>query len=155
MGLSGAPGGRTDLGGEINNTKAQVGISSHPLDKLHMHGDITYETKKNKTPLDFYNIFTGGPTPIFSGPTKNTFTNGNQSSERYGAKLEANYRLPQNYHLIGGAQYEHEDFGTFTPTEVAGGILISYPFLPMKPRVRGSSAGTQPMPFGEVITGMP
>jgi len=122
MGLSGAPGGRTDLGGVIDNTKAQVGISSHPMDKLHLHGDLGYEAKKNKTPVDFYNIFTGGPTPVFSGPTKNTFTNGNQSSEKYDAKLEANYRLPQNYHLIGGVRYEHEDFGTFTPTEVAGGI---------------------------------
>ncbi len=122
MGLSGAPGGRSDLGGEIDNTKAQVGISSHATDKLHLHGDLAYETKKNKTPLDFYNIFTGGPAPIFAGPTKNTFTNGNQSSEKYDAKLEANYRLPQNYHLIGGVQYEHEDFGTFTSTEVAGGI---------------------------------
>jgi len=122
MGLTGAPGGRTDLGGVIDNTKAQVGISSHPMDKLHLHGDVAYEAKKNKTPLDFYNIFTGGPTPIYAGPTKNTFTNGNQSSEKYDAKLEANYRLPQNYHLIGGMRYEHEDFGTFTPTEVAGGI---------------------------------
>jgi MtrB/PioB family decaheme-associated outer membrane protein len=118
MGLTGAPAGRSDLGGEIDTTKAQVGISAHPLEKLHVHGDLAFESKKNKTPLAYYNIFGGTATPTAA----NTFTNGNQSSEKYDAKLEANYRLPANVQLIGGMQYEHEDFGTFTPTEVAGGI---------------------------------
>jgi MtrB/PioB family decaheme-associated outer membrane protein len=114
MGLTGAPVGRSDLGGEIDTTKAQLGISARPLEKLHVHGDLGYVAKKNKTPLAYYNVF-GSTVP-------NTFTNGNQSSEKYDAKLEANYRLPLNVHLIGGMQIEHEDYGTFTPTEVAGGI---------------------------------
>lgn len=114
MGLTGAPAGRSDLGGEIDTTKAQVGISAHPLEKLHLHGDLGYVAKKNRTPLALYNVF-GTATP-------NTFTNGNQSTAKYDAKLEANYRLPANFQLIGGMQIEHEDYGTFTPTEVAGGI---------------------------------
>jgi MtrB/PioB family decaheme-associated outer membrane protein len=118
MGLTGAPVGRSDLGGEIDTTRAQVGLSAHPLEKLHVHGDLAFEAKKNKTPLAYYNIFGGTATPTAA----NTFTNGNQSSEKYDAKLEGNYRLPLNVQLIGGMQYEHEDFGTFTPTEVAGGI---------------------------------
>lgn len=118
MGLTGAPAGRSDLGGQIDTTRAQVGISAHPLEKLRVYGDLAYESKKNKTPLAYYNIFGGTATPTAA----NTFTNGNQSPEKYHAKLEANYRLPLNVQLIGGMQYEHEDFGTFTPTEVAGGI---------------------------------
>ena len=118
MGLTGAPAGRSDLGGVIDTTKAQVGFSAQPLDKLRLYGDLAYDEKKNKTPLAYYNVFYYGAAPYSSG----SFTNGNQSSEKYDAKLEANYRLPLNVHLIGGMHYEHEDFGTFTPTEVAGGI---------------------------------
>ena len=49
---AGIPG---SLNGEVNNTKLQVGFSSHPLAKMHVHGDLLYDTKENKTPLAFYN----------------------------------------------------------------------------------------------------
>ena len=119
MGLTGAPAGRGDLDGVINTTKAQVGFSAHPLDKLHLHGDWAYVSKKNNTPLAPYNLFMFGTAPAI---TSATYTNGNQSSKKYDAKLEASYKLPANYLLTGGVKYEHEDFGAFTPTDVAGGI---------------------------------
>ena len=127
MGLTGAPGGRSDLGGVIDTTKAQVGFSSGfsapALSKLHLHGDLVYESKKNKTPLELYNVFYFTPTPPpVAPPASGSFTNGNQSSKKYDAKLEATYKLPANFLLTGGVKYESEDFGTFTPTEVAGGI---------------------------------
>ncbi|OFW24621.1 MAG: hypothetical protein A3H97_20050 [Acidobacteria bacterium RIFCSPLOWO2_02_FULL_65_29] len=118
MGLTGAPGGRSDLGGVITTTRAQVGFSSHPLDKLHVHGDLSYQEKKNKTPIDLYNVFYFNAPPVTTG----SFTNGNQSPKKYDAKLEASYKLPKNFLLHGGLKYESEDFGTFTPTEVAGGV---------------------------------
>ena len=36
MGLTGAPAGRSHLGGEINTSRLQLGFSSHPLAKLHL-----------------------------------------------------------------------------------------------------------------------
>ena len=133
MGLTGAPGGRSDLGGVINTTKAQVGFSASPLDKLHVHGDLAYNEKKNKTPLDFYNAFyTCVPPAVYSaaaracvpigGTATRFYTNGNASPKKFDAKLEANYRLPQNFLLVGGLKYEREDFGTWTPSDVAGGV---------------------------------
>ena len=133
---SGLASGRSNLGGEINTTKAQLGFSSHPMSKLHLHGDLAFDSRSNKTPLDLYNgtyvcspgfingrncvTAPGGAVPF---PNRlGMYTNGNPSSKKYDAKLEATYRLPQNYMLTGGVKYEHEDFGTWTPTDVAGGV---------------------------------
>ena len=130
MGLTGAPAGRNDLGGGINTTKAQIGFSAHPLDKLHLHGDVAYDHRKNETPLALYNqLFfctAGGNIRGCTGGAANTvlaaYTNGNASPKKYDVKLEASYKLPQNYLVVGGLKYEREDFGTWTPTEVAGGV---------------------------------
>lgn len=131
MGLNNAPGGRSDLGGEINTTKAQVGFSAHPLEKLHLHGDLAYVEKKNKTPLDNYNahvacIPAAGLDAARScpGATEATrfYSNGNPSPKKWDAKVEASYKLTPVYTGIVGLKYEYEDFGTWTPTEVAGGI---------------------------------
>ncbi len=116
MGLTGAPAGRSDLDGVIDTTRAQVGFSSRPLDKVSLRGDLAYESKDNKTPLAPYNILYIG-----AGPATGSWTNGNQSPKKYDAKLEASYKLPANYLLTGGVNYEYHDYGTFTPTDVAGG----------------------------------
>ena len=111
MGLAGAPAGRSNLGGVLDMTKAQVGFSSHPLDKLHLHGDLKYEEKDNKTPVALYNAYGTRP-----------FTNTVGSPKKLDGKLEASYRLPANYSVTGGVFYEHEDFGQFTPTSNVAGI---------------------------------
>ncbi|HEX6005039.1 MAG TPA: MtrB/PioB family decaheme-associated outer membrane protein, partial [Burkholderiales bacterium] len=111
MGLTGAPAGRANLGGEINTTRAQVGLSAHPIRNVHVHGDLKYEEKKNNTPIAVYNI-----------EGVNTFTNGNPSPKKWDGKLEATYRLPAGYAATGGVFYESEDFGTFTPTDNVAGI---------------------------------
>ena len=133
---SGLASGRSNLGGEINTTKGQVGFSSGLTDKLHLHGDLAFNQKKNKTPLDLYNstyactagfingrscVTTAGGA-VLSPNTVARYTNGNQSPKKYDAKLEASYRLPQDYSLIAGVNYEYEDFGAFTSTDVAGGV---------------------------------
>jgi MtrB/PioB family decaheme-associated outer membrane protein len=129
--------GRTNLGAVLDTTKAQVGFSSHLMDKLHVHGDLTYNSKNNKTPIDLYNntyncaspgVVSGRSCvvrpagPALSPYTVASYTNGNQSPRNFDAKLAASYKLPQNFLLTGGLKYEHEDYGTFTPTDVAGGI---------------------------------
>ena len=136
-GLGAGPGGRDNLGGRIDWTKAQVGFSSAPFAKLHVHGDLAYDSKRNKTPLDFYNRYVACVAPnILVGRTcrnatntananvvaSNPWTNGNASPKKWDAKLEASYKLPQYFLLVGGVKYEHEDFGTWTPTDVAGGV---------------------------------
>ena len=117
MGLTGAPGGRDNLGGILNTTKMQAGFSDHSIDKLHVHGDVVYVSKHNQTPIDTYNV------QVAAGPVFNKWTNGAPSTKKFDAKLEANYRLPYNMLMVGGVKYETEDAGTFTPTDVAGGIL--------------------------------
>lgn len=106
--------GRNNLGGEINTTRAQVGFSSHPFTKLHVHGDFLYESRDNKTPIDVYNRY----------PLATTWTNGAMSPSKYEAKLEANYRLPASFLLVGGVKWERENTGAWTPTNVAGGITL-------------------------------
>ncbi len=131
MGLSGAPAGRSDLGGVIDTTRAQLGFSSHPIEKLHLHGDLAYDSKNNKTPIAYYNAFYQCAPPATYNPatracsaawTTGFFTNNNQSPKKYEAKLEASYKLPQQLLLTGGLKFEREDAGTITPTEVPGGV---------------------------------
>jgi MtrB/PioB family decaheme-associated outer membrane protein len=106
---------RDNLGGEINTTKAQVGFSAHPLAKLHVHGDLSYRHKQNKTPLAFYNAH-------ISGGLLRTWTNGNMSPTTKDAKLEASYLLAPGYTGVLGLKVEDEDYGEWTPTEIPGGV---------------------------------
>jgi MtrB/PioB family decaheme-associated outer membrane protein len=108
---------RDSLGGILNTTKMQVGFSSHPWDKVHVHGDVSYVSKKNQTPIDYYNVH------VATGPVFNTWTNGNQSPKDLDAKLEVNQQLPSQFLLTGGVKYINTNYGTFTSTDVAGGIL--------------------------------
>jgi hypothetical protein len=84
---------RDNLGGVLNNTKAQIGFSSHPLKDLHVHGDVNYSSTENRTPISLYNaqVLTN---PV---PTYGTWTNGPMSPKKYDAKLEGTYRLPDDY----------------------------------------------------------
>jgi hypothetical protein len=72
-----------------------------------------YEHKDNKTRLAVYNIHT---------TAARTWTNSAMSPSKFEAKAQAGYKLPYHLELIGGVKYEREDFGTWTPTDVAGGI---------------------------------
>lgn len=111
MGLTGAPGGRSNLGGVVDNTKAQVGFSSHPWEKVHLRGDLKYESRNDKTPIAAYNI-----------EGVNTFSNGQFSPKFLRGKLEASYRLPANYLVTGGLDYENVDLGKFTETVNVAGL---------------------------------
>ena len=111
MGLTDAPAGRNNLGGVMNTTLGQFGLSTRPMSKLSLTANLRYEAKENKTPIDTYN--TEGTS---------TFTNGNPSPRKRAAKLEASYQLPDNYRATLGLDYEGVDHGTVTPTESVAGI---------------------------------
>lgn len=111
MGLSGAPAGRSNLGGELNTTLAQFGLTARPMPALSLLGNVRYEHKENKTPIALYNI-----------EGQNAFTNANPSPKKLTGKAEASYQLPDGYRATAGYDYEFVDHGTFTPTDNVAGI---------------------------------
>jgi MtrB/PioB family decaheme-associated outer membrane protein len=114
MGLTGGPAGVNDLGAKLDTTRLQAGISSRPMTKLHLTGDVMHEEKENKTPLAVYNTYT----PYAQRP----WTNAAMSPSKSEVKAQAGYHLPYHLELIGGVRYERENFGRWTPTDIPGGI---------------------------------
>lgn len=93
--------GRADLGGQVNTTLVQMGLSARPLPKLSLLANLRYEDRDDKTPIARY--FTGAtPTSTFNGD------NEPRSIKRTSGKLEASYQLPMTFRLIGGIDYEEK-----------------------------------------------
>lgn len=111
MGLGGAPGARANLGGVVNTTLAQFGVSARPLAKLGLSANLRYENKKDETPVDYYNV-EGTAAP---------FTNGQASNKKVAGKTEATYQFTPRTRGAFGLDYEAIDRGGFIGTsEVAG-----------------------------------
>jgi len=89
-GLSGAPLGVGNLGGEVTSTLAQVRVIGNPMPKLSIVGEYRYQNNEDNTPLQYYNQTTTGIS-----------TNQPVSREVNSAKLEATYRFP--YSIQGTA----------------------------------------------------
>ena len=99
-GLAGAPAGLANLGGEVNTTLAQVGLTAKPMAKLSLLANLRYEDKDDKTPLGMYNL-----TGLATNPA-NFYTNTQFSSRKLGGKVEANYQLSAGYRAILGVDYQ-------------------------------------------------
>src|SRR4029453_10679375 len=54
-GLSGAPAGVGNLGGEVTSTLAQVRLIANPLPKLSLVGEYRYQNNEDNTPIVPYN----------------------------------------------------------------------------------------------------
>lgn len=106
-----APNGRTNLGGSIDTSLYQFGLTSRPMPKLSLLANVRYEDRNDKTPIAYYNI----------EGTK-IFTNGNYSPKRLNGKLEATYQLPAGYRATLGADYESLDRSSFVPTNSVAGL---------------------------------
>jgi MtrB/PioB family decaheme-associated outer membrane protein len=113
MGLSGAPAGRSNLGGEINTQLAQFGLTAKPIQNLSLLANLRYEKKDDNTPLALYNV---EPRQITTGPSTYSITpppgissaqwdNGLMSNTKYSGKLEASYQLPENFRATVGVDY--------------------------------------------------
>ena len=87
--FAGAP---ANLGGEMNRTFAQVGVTSRPLKNLSLLADWRFEDLADETPIYAY-----------SGMYSNTPA----SSKKDNAKLEATYRLPENFSVTAGFDYAY------------------------------------------------
>ncbi|MBL8525554.1 MAG: MtrB/PioB family outer membrane beta-barrel protein, partial [Betaproteobacteria bacterium] len=111
MGLADAPAGRSNLGGVLDTTLAQVGLTMRPARELALLANLKYEDRHDKTPLDYYGL---------AGSAR--FTNGNFSLTTLKAKMDGSLRLPQGYRVTLGADYESLDRGQLTATDSNGGI---------------------------------
>lgn len=119
-GLTGAPATRSNLGGRIDTTLLQLGLSAKPIQKLSVVAKLRYEDKKDKTPLAYYNI-QGAMAPATSR-NQPIWTNPNLPNKKLAGKLEGSYQLPDGYRATLGADYESIDRGTFTSTDNVAGL---------------------------------
>ena len=101
MGLTGAPGGVSNLGGVMDTNVAQLGVTARPMSRLSMLGNLHYENKADKTPLALYN---------------GIYTNDLNSSRRLTGKVEGSYQLPVNLRATLGMDYTsmHRDLPAST-----------------------------------------
>lgn len=101
-----APGVGNNLGGKIDTTLVQGGITSRPLPKLSVLANVRFEDRDDNTPVLLYN-------PLARQPDLNgnswSGLNHPRSFSTLTSRVEANYTLPMNFRLIGGIDYEHWD----------------------------------------------
>lgn len=110
-GFNDAPPGRSDLGGRLDSTLAQAGITSRPIAKLSLLANVRYEDQDDKTPIDLYNV-----------EGANKFTNGHIGHTRTSGKAEASYALPWSLRGTLGFDFEKMDRGQFVATDQVAGL---------------------------------
>lgn len=94
--------GNTNLGGRIDTTQVQMGLTARPIEKLSLLANLRYENRDEKTPVFRYsNLAT----------TTSTFNGDNEprSIKTTNGKLEASYLLPMTFRLTGGIDYEEKE----------------------------------------------
>jgi MtrB/PioB family decaheme-associated outer membrane protein len=111
MGLTTAPAGVTSLGGRVDTTLAQVGLTTRPMPKLSLLANLRYEDRDNKTPVGFYSPTAGR-------------TNAQNSLTKLAGKAEASYQLADAYRGTLGLDYETVDFGIPVGTYGVGGLNL-------------------------------
>lgn len=100
MGLTGGPSGVASLGGVVNSSLAQLGITARPMQKLSLLANVRYEDKEDNTPIASYIMAGGKP-----------YTNFQSSSNKLFGKVEANYQFSAHYRATLGVDYQevHRD----------------------------------------------
>ena len=110
-GFNDAPAGRSDLGGRVDTTLAQAGVTSRPMPKLSLLANVRYEDQDDKTPIDLYNK---------EGTT--TWTNGHTGHTKTSGKAEGSYALPWDFRGTLGFDFEKVDRGEFVSTDQVAGL---------------------------------
>lgn len=105
-GLTNAPAGVSNYGGELKTTLAQFGIMSRPWSRFSINANVRYEDRKDESPLALYNI-----------EGTNTFTNGTYSLKKSSGKLEGSYLFAGNLRGTLGFDYEAIDRGQLSSPE--------------------------------------
>jgi MtrB/PioB family decaheme-associated outer membrane protein len=92
--------GRKDLGGQVNTTLVQLGLSSRPLTGLSLLANFRRENRNDTTPVvDYFTI---------TLPTTAAGENEPRSIRTTAAKLEASYQLPWRLRATAGIDYEEK-----------------------------------------------
>ncbi|MEQ1515247.1 MAG: MtrB/PioB family outer membrane beta-barrel protein, partial [Usitatibacteraceae bacterium] len=119
MGLSGSAPGANNLEGRMDTVAAQLGLTSRPMRDLSLLANLSYSHKEDKTPNALYNVEAKAIVPA---TTPTSYTNINQvgvpgavwnnnhvtNTDLIG-KLEASYRLPENYRATVGVDYRMKE----------------------------------------------
>jgi MtrB/PioB family decaheme-associated outer membrane protein len=84
------------LGGKVNTTTAEVGLSSRPLPRLSLNANLRYHDVNDKTPVVRFTNQTNGYYTAHGYRTKS-------------GKLEGTYRLPDGYSLTAGVDYKDQN----------------------------------------------
>lgn len=88
------------LDGRIDTTLVEGTVTAQPMPRLSVVGSLRYHDAKDKTPLA---QFVGPPAPaptVFNTP---------HSIKTKSGRLEATYRLPQNWSVAGGVEYREQE----------------------------------------------
>jgi len=96
-----APGIGTNLDGKIVSKQAQFGVTSRPTDRLNLLADFRYEDRDDRTPVHTY----------YTGASASSRTNGENEPRDHktrAGKVEAGYRLPMDFRVTAGVDYEQK-----------------------------------------------
>ncbi len=110
-GLTGAPTGVTNLGGEVATNLAKLSLTSRPMHQLSLLADWRYENKQDNTPTAYYNA---------EGPL--LYTNQTFPNRKNKGKLQASWQFDSVYRGTLGADYEAIDRGVFNATSAIAGV---------------------------------
>ena len=95
---------RDNLGGRINTTLLQAGVSTRPLARLSLRADLRYDERDDNTPVYVYT------TPPATGT--HTGENEPRSFRTTVGKLDATYALPANFKLSAGLEQDNRKRNT-------------------------------------------
>lgn len=93
--------GRSDLGGRVDTTLFQLGLTSRPLSKLSLLANLRYEDRDDKTTVAKY-ITSSASSDGYNEP---------RSLKTVSGKLEGTYQLPVGVRATGGVDYENKERG--------------------------------------------
>lgn len=93
-----------NLGGKIDTSLFQAGISSRPIPRLSLRADLRHEEREDKTPVFVYT--TPGATSTHDGQ------NEPRSFRTTVGKLDASYGLPLGFNVNGGIEQDNRKRNT-------------------------------------------
>lgn len=111
------PNARTSLDGRVDTTLLQFGLTSRPIKDLSVVANLRYHDVDDKTPLALYT--NSGTSVRYNSPLSYTKTSG---------KLEATYRLPQDFKLTGGVEYYNQNrtVPTYNQIPAGAGLVVQF-----------------------------
>lgn len=117
-GVSANTSGRTNLGGRLDTTLLQLGLTSRPLKGLTLVGNLRYEDRDDRTAVARYisNVAGTGAAPVvtpYTAAANGTLTtdgfNEPRSLTNKSGRFEANYLLPSGFRVTGGLDVEQKE----------------------------------------------